>query len=85
VQGFVPPDYLVHGILHRGFLYSLTGRTGSGKTAVMLRLSAMVAGLDEQLGDNEVEKGKVLYFAGENPDDVRMRVIAMCEATGVQP
>lgn len=85
VRGFVPPDYLVHGILHRGFLYSLTGRTGSGKTAVMLRLSAMVAGLGKSLGDTEIEQGRVLYFAGENPDDVRMRVIAMCEATKKEP
>ena len=25
VAGFVPPDYLVHGLIQEGFLYSLTG------------------------------------------------------------
>lgn len=31
------------------------------------------------IGDHAVEQGKVLYFAGENPDDVRMRWIAMAQ------
>ena len=44
----------------------------------MLRLTAHVAfGLS--LGAREVEQGKVLYLAGENPDDVRMRWIKLCE------
>ena len=35
IGGFVPPDYLVDGILQRRFVYSLTGKTGSGKTAFL--------------------------------------------------
>jgi AAA domain len=85
VRGFVPPDYLIDGVLQRGFLYSFAGKTGSGKTAVMLRLSALVGGLGGSFGDHSVERGKVLYFAGENPDDVRMRVIAMCDGEGIGP
>jgi hypothetical protein len=34
VAGFVPPDYLIDGLLQRRYVYSLTGPTGDGKTAV---------------------------------------------------
>lgn len=76
VAGFTPPDYLVDGILQRGFFYSFTGKTGSGKTAVVLQLAACVA-RGQTFGPHEVTRGRVLYFAGENPDDNRMRWIAM--------
>ena len=78
VSGFVPPDYLIDGLLQRRFLYSLTGRTGSGKTAITLLLAASVA-LGKPIGKYGVELGRVLYLAGENPDDIRMRWIAMAQ------
>lgn len=75
---FTPPDYLIDVVMQRRFLYSLTGNTGAGKTAIALRLAVHVAqGLS--IGDYEVEQGRVLYFAGENPDDLRMRLIALSE------
>ena len=43
VAGFVPPDYTVDGLMQEGFLYSLTGATGAGKTAITLRLATSVA------------------------------------------
>jgi hypothetical protein len=78
IRGFVPPDYLIDGVLQRRFCYSFTARTGTGKTAVMLRIAAHVA-LGRELGDRLVAKGKVIYFAGENPDDIRMRWTAMSQ------
>ncbi len=89
-RDFVPPDYLWDGILLRGFVYSLTARTGDGKTAIMLALTAAIARVklftshDIMRGKADfsgryVESGRVLYFAGENPDDIRMRWIAMAE------
>ena len=78
VARFVPPDYVLDGVLQRRFLYSFTGRTGSGKTAVVLLIAASVA-LGRTIGSLEVTRGRVLYFAGENPDDVRMRWIAMAQ------
>lgn len=78
IRGFIPPDYLVDGISQRRFIYSLTGRTGSGKSAIVLLLAASVA-LGRPIGSREVQKGRVLYFAGENPDDIRMRWIAMAQ------
>ncbi|MBR0778543.1 AAA family ATPase [Bradyrhizobium diazoefficiens] len=80
---FVPPDYVVVGILQRRFIYALTGRSGSGKTATLLRVAAHVA-LRQPLLDREVEQGRVLYLAGENPDDVRMRWIALAQQMGFE-
>ena len=81
IKGFVPPDYLIVGILQRRFIYSFTGRTGSGKTAVGLLIAALVA-IGNGLGKHVVKKGRVLYLAGENPDDARMRWLAMAEQMG---
>jgi len=77
LAGFVPPDYLLDGILQRRFVYSLTAQTGHGKTALALLISRIVGGSDpkDALGKHGAEKGHVVYFAGENPDDLRMRVI----------
>jgi hypothetical protein len=78
VSGFQPFDYLWDGILQRGFLYNLTGQTGAGKTAFALRFMAHVA-QGRSFGGRDVEQGAVLMLAGENPDDVRMRWIALAE------
>ena len=81
VAGFVPPDYLVDGLLQRRFVYSFTGLTNAGKTNFTLRL-AICVDQGRPLGSMPVEKGRVLYLAGENPDDVRMRWIALGEHVG---
>jgi hypothetical protein len=78
VTGFVPPDYVVVGLVQRRFLYSNTGQTGAGKTAVMLRLAASTA-LGMIFAGRETKKTRVLYAAAENPDDVRMRWIALAQ------
>jgi hypothetical protein len=78
LKGFVPPNYLIDGLLQRGFIYSLTGDTGHGKTAIALLIAAHVA-LGTALGEHEVEQGRVLFLAGENPDDIRMRWMAMAD------
>jgi AAA domain-containing protein len=77
VHEFEPPDYLLDGILQRRFVYSLTAQTGHGKTALALLIARLVGGSDQKatLGRHGAEKGQVVYFAGENPDDLRMRVI----------
>jgi hypothetical protein len=78
ITDFVPPDYLIDGVLQRRFLYSTTAMTGHGKTAVALYMAYAVAKGDS-FGVHEVERGSVCYLAGENPDDVRMRWMAMSE------
>jgi hypothetical protein len=79
LAGYVPPDWLVDAILQRRFIYSLTAKTGDGKTAVALLIAELVAARDRRhasLGSHAVDKGTVIYFAGENPDDLRNRMIA---------
>ena len=78
VKDFVPPDYLIEGLLQRQYFYSLTGKTGSGKTALALLFSAFVA-LGRTIDGRQFCQGRVLYLAGENPIDVQMRWIAMAQ------
>src|SRR4029077_3436050 len=70
--------YTVDGLLQEGFLYSLTGATGAGKTAITLPLAACI-GLGIPFAGRETKKRRVLYLAAENPTDVRMRWIALSQ------
>jgi AAA domain len=75
---FRPLDYLVDGMLQRGYIYALTGATGHAKSAVALLLAELISSPDKNhamFGRHRVEKGKVLYFVGENPMDIVMRII----------
>jgi hypothetical protein len=78
VAGFVPPEYVVVGLLQRRFFYSFTGQTGAGKTAIMLLLSACTA-LGRSFAGHDTKTTRVLYLAAENADDVRMRWIAFAQ------
>ena len=42
-------------------------------------LSPASVALGRSIGGHDVERGRVLYFAGENPTDVQMRWIAMAQ------
>jgi AAA domain len=78
IDNFVPPDYLIDGWLQRRYLYSFTALTGHGKTSVALCIMSHIT-QGKTLCGRQVEQGKALYLAGENPDDVRMRWIKLCE------
>src|SRR5262249_18257085 len=84
---YVAPDYLVEGLLQHHYFYSLTGMTGAGKTAVALLIAILVADRagGQNVGTYAVEHGRVVYIARENPTDVRMRLIGMCEKMGIDP
>jgi hypothetical protein len=81
VAGFTPPAYLVDGVLQRGYLYSLTARTGHGKTAVAMYI-AQAVGRGLAMHGREVKAGTVLLLAGENPDDIRARFLVLADAFG---
>jgi hypothetical protein len=84
VANFVPPDYLIDGLIQRRYFYSMTAPTGAGKTCIAMRMAAHAA-LGLSLDNKTVEKVRVLFFAGENPDDVRARWIKLCEEMGQNP
>jgi RecA-family ATPase len=81
---YVPLDYLVDGLILEAFLYSLTGATGAGKTAISLRLAASV-GLGILFANRTTKKRRVLYLAAENPVDIRMRWIALAQQMDFDP
>jgi predicted transcriptional regulator len=79
VSGFTPPAYIIDGIMQRGYLYSLTARTGHGKTAVAMYIAQCIA-RGETMHGRKVKCGTVLLLAGENPDDIRARFLVLAEA-----
>ena len=83
ISNFVPPDYLIYGLIQRRFIYSMTGPTGEGKTSVAL-LIALLVDRGQALNGREIERGKVLFLAGENPDDVKMRWIKFLDHWGLK-
>lgn len=84
IKGFVPPEYLIDGMLQRRFCYSMTAQTGVGKTAIAMLLSSHVEA-GRALDGLDVAKGPVLYFAGENPTDIQMRWLGLTKETKTDP
>lgn len=81
---FKAPDYLVDGIFQRGYFYSVTAATGVGKTALALLVTAHVSE-GRSIGGLDVTKGSIIYCAGENPNDVQMRWMAITRDMGIDP
>jgi hypothetical protein len=73
-----PPSFIWEKVLQRNLVYSATAKWGHGKTALFLTVAIHIA-LGRDLAGLRVEQTKVLYLAGENPDDIRLRVIAICK------
>ena len=84
IKDYRPPDYLVDGLVQKGYLYSLTGPTGHGKTPVSMLMACQVARGAPYHG-KPVTQGSVLFLAGENSDDIRSRYIAMADHEGFEP
>ena len=84
LAAYTPPAYLVDGMIQRGYLYSLTARTGHGKTAVALYMAQAIA-RGVAMHGCKVLPGTVLILAGENPDDVRARYFVLGKAYGFDP
>jgi hypothetical protein len=75
---YVPIAYVVEGLLCSGSVYTLTAKTGVGKTALMLSTAlAIVTGRAEIIG-RSVNQGRVAFCTAENPDGVRMRFAVAC-------
>jgi AAA domain/FG-GAP-like repeat len=75
---FRPISYAVDKLMREGSLYTLTGRTGEGKTAFLVPLALAVATGRGELIGRKVKKGPVAFCTAENPDDLRMRLMIAC-------
>ncbi len=84
IGAFVPPEFLIDGIVQRRYFYSMTAQTGVGKTSIAMDWMARVVS-EQPIGDRDVQQGNVLYLAGENPDDVRARWLVLSRAMKIDP
>jgi hypothetical protein len=80
----VSPKYLWHRILQMGCLYALTGMWGAGKSAIAITI-ALHAAIGRNLCGHRILQVRVLFLCGENPDDVKLRILAACAWFGIDP
>jgi hypothetical protein len=73
---YEPISYAVEPFIRSGSLYTLTAKTGAGKTALLIIMAlAVVTGRGADILGREVTKGRVAFVAVENPDDLRMKLM----------
>lgn len=80
---YVPLSYAVEPIVRSGSLYTLTARTGAGKTALFIVMALAIASGRSDLLGVEAEPGRVALLTFENPDDVRMRMLIAAFALNI--
>jgi AAA domain-containing protein len=68
-----PLRYTIDRVVRRGSTYTLTGPTGDGKTAWCMTAALAVATGRSDILNLDVERGRVLYLAIENPYDTVSR------------
>ncbi len=83
ISDITPPEWLVDGIIQRSYLYGLTAQTNHGKTALAAHIAVCVA-LGRSFGNQSCEPGHVLFLAGENPEDFKLRLRGAVQANGIK-
>jgi hypothetical protein len=82
IQSYQIPRFVIKGLLQSGFVTALTAQIGHGKTALLSYMAFCVAlGLD--FGGHKTTKGRVIYVAAENDQDVIQRFAAQAQALGL--
>jgi uncharacterized membrane protein len=71
---YVPLAYAIEPLIRSASLYTLTAKTGAGKTALNIIAALAVATGRQDILGRDIHKGRVAYIACENPDDIRMRL-----------
>lgn len=80
---FIPPSFAIESIVRSASLYTLTAKTGAGKTAFNVVAALAVATGRKDILGREVACGRVAYLACENPDDIRMRIMIAAFKLGI--
>src|ERR1700730_14676308 len=83
MRSYVPISYTLGGILPSGFMYGLTAKQGSGKTALKIAAALAVAFGREDILGCPVERGRVAYVTIENPIDFKMKLAVNCNIHNV--
>jgi hypothetical protein len=78
MRSHVPISYTLGGILPSGYLYGLTAKQGSGKTAWKIAATIAVAMNRPDVIGCDVEPGRVAYVSIENPTDFKMKLAVNC-------
>lgn len=75
-------NMIVDGVLEAESITLTTGQSNSGKTTVLQYLALCVARGDKFHG-HTTHKGRVLWIAGEDQYNARLRLAAMCDEYGI--
>ena len=80
IADYVPEDFHIAGVLPKLTLSCTTGLTGRGKTGIAAYQAWAIA-TGQSFCGHKADMAKVVFFAGENPNLVRARAIAMLDLT----
>jgi hypothetical protein len=83
MRSYAPISYTLGGILPSGYLYGLTAKQGSGKTAWKIAATIAVAMNRPDVIGCAVEPGRVAYVSIENPTDFKMKLAVNCYSHNV--
>jgi hypothetical protein len=76
---YEPVSYAVEPFVRSSSVYTLTAKTGVGKTALLISTALAKAAGRGDLLKRETKQRRVAYLTAENPDDLRMRMIATAD------
>jgi hypothetical protein len=78
MRSYTPISYTLGGVLPSGYLYGLTAKQGSGKTAWKIAATIAIAMNRPDVIGYDVEPGRVAYVSIENPTDFKMKLAVNC-------
>jgi putative DNA primase/helicase len=83
MRSYASISYTIDGILSSGYLYGLTAKPSTGKTAWKIAATLAVAMNRRDILGLNVESGRVAYVTIENPVDFKMKLAANCFAHNI--
>lgn len=83
IKEYRPLCYIIEHVITTSAIYTITAKTGSGKTALNVIIALAVATGRQDILGRSVHRGRVAYLAFENPTDIRMRFMIAASALGV--
>lgn len=82
---YMPLANIIDPLIHSGSIITLTGRTGHGKTGLLVSAAFAIATGRAEIIGRPIEPGRVAYIAAENPDDLRKRMMVAAFRHNINP